>query len=156
MSAQELAAFLKTNISALIAAIVDNNPNAVKTNLAARGINFGLGTNADLMTAVAKLFSNGDKKTGAAVLSVPFIAGVLPPEYDAAFGIIYANTPRKKTVSDFTSMNWGDILCSIMGTCPDTNITNVQAPAPDYTNIYIGVGVAVLLIIALIAFLVLR
>ncbi len=154
MNAQQLAAFLKSNISALVAAIVDNNPNAVKVNLAARGINFGLGTNAEVMQAVAGLLNNGDKQTAEFVCSVPFLAGVLPAEYDTAFGIMLGN--RKKTLNDFTSMNWGSIICSIFGTCPDnTTVVNNPAP-PDYTTIYVGVGIALLLLIALIAFFALR
>lgn len=163
-NANAVASLLRNNLNAVIDAIVDNNPAAVAANLVARNISIGNGTNIDIMHAVAGVLSGGDRQTVANVLAVPFVTGVLPAEYDTAFGVVYAEKQGKRLKSTGTDildtvgeMEWGSIICSFMGTCPDNNTTiNNITPPPFWQTttgaIVIGGGILLVLLVLFLMF----
>lgn len=174
MTGEDFLTMLHNDTSLLLRTIIANNPNAVAGNISAARLNSPDQRLNDPYTILMNLYSRGKYAEVAQIINVPYLPSTLPAGYDDFFreAVQIRPTPKMMLRSDngtsnsnwWSNMDWGGIIDSIGGLYSDivgggeTTLTDntVQPlpPAPvapkDNTLLYVGGGLAALLVLVLV------
>lgn len=178
MTGEQMISLLHDDTSLLLRTIIANNPNAIAGNIAAARLHSPDQRLNDPYTILMNLYNRGKYAEVAKIINVPYLPNNLPPGYDDFFREVVQLRPTKKMMLKndngqnntnwWTNTDWdgiidsiGDLYIDIVGGSSTTLIDNPVNPNPvnpnpapqqpkDNTLLYIGGGVAALLVIILL------
>jgi hypothetical protein len=171
MTGEDFLKLLHNDTSLLLRTIIANNPNAVAGNISAARLHSPDQRLNDPFTILMNLYSRGKYDQVAKIINVPYLPSTLPAGYDDFFreAVQIRPTPKMMLKADtgnsgswWQNMDWGGILDSVGGLYSDivggnetTLIDNTVQPLPpeapkDNTILYVGGGIAALLIVVLL------